>query len=145
MNSPSNPFQDANGDIEVVPGDRLPGVPRQRLKLGIEREVLPGWILGGTLVLVGDQYYHGDESNQNPPLGGYHVVGLHSSYQPGSRLELFLSAQNVLNAHYATYGILADPSGVGAPGVPANGAAVDPRFVSPAAPFALFAGLRLHL
>ena len=143
VNSPSNPFRNANGDIEVVPGDHLPGVPRQRLKLGLEREVLPGWIVGGTLVLVSGEYYHGDESNQIPPLGGYHLVSLHSSYQPGARLELFLTAQNVLNAHYATYGILADPGGVGAPGVPSSGP--DPRFVSPAAPFAVFAGVRLHL
>jgi len=145
VSSPSNPFQDANGDIQVLPGDRLPGVPRHRLKLGVDRELAPGWLVGGTLAVVSPQYYHGDESNQTSPLGGYHLVSLHSSLELGTRLELFLSLQNVLNAHYATYGILADPTGVSAPGVPADGSLVDTRFQSPAAPFAAFAGARLHL
>ncbi len=30
--SPSNPYQDANGDIEVQPGDQLPGIPKNRIK-----------------------------------------------------------------------------------------------------------------
>jgi len=33
--SPLNPAANANGQIQVVPGSRLPGVPRHRLKLGM--------------------------------------------------------------------------------------------------------------
>ncbi len=145
--SPSNPDQDANGDIQVEPGDRLPGIPRHRLKTGLDYHAGSGWSVGGTLLVVSDQYYFGDESNQNASMAGYHVVGMHAGYRAGTHLELFASIDNLLNAKYATYGILSDPTGVGAPGVPAdgisNGPGVDDRFQSPAAPFSLHGGLRL--
>jgi iron complex outermembrane receptor protein len=42
---------------------------------------------------------------------------------------------------------LSDPTGIGTPGVPpnagTNGPGVDNRFLSPAAPFEIFAGLRV--
>jgi len=147
--SPSNPFQDANGNIEVSPGDRFPGIPQHRIKAGMDVKVLPNWTIGGWIKFVSDQYYVGDQSNQNAPLPSYQVVGLHSSFQPTHWLELFAHIDNVLNAKYATYGIFSDPTGIGAPGVPVNGVTngpgVDNRFQSPAYPFAVYAGLRLKL
>ena len=98
--------------------------------------------------IVTAEYYFGDEANRNPRVPGYHVVGVHSSYRIGRQLQLFASIDNLFNAKYATYGIYGDPTGVGAPGVPAhaasNGAGVDNRFQSPAAPFAAFAGARIE-
>jgi iron complex outermembrane receptor protein len=147
--SPSNPFQDATGNIEVYPGDHVPGIPEQRIKAGVDYKILPNWSVGGSVKFVSSSYYSGDESNQNAPLPGYRVVGLHSSYDPTRRLELFAHIDNVLNAKFATYGIFSDPTGVGAPGVPVNGITngpgVDNRFQSPAYPFAVYAGLRLRL
>jgi iron complex outermembrane receptor protein len=147
--STSNPFADANGHIQVEPGDRLPGIPLHRFKAGVDYEVLPHWTVGASVVLVSPQYYKGDESNQNPELPSYHVFGLHSSYRIGSHVELFASIQNLFNARYATFGTYADPTGVGAPGIPpgaqANGPGVDNRFQNPAAPFAVFAGIRAAL
>jgi iron complex outermembrane receptor protein len=145
--SPSNASQDANGNIQVEPGDRLPGIPRHRLKLGADLKVLPQLTVGATLNLASDQFYVGDASNQTPPLPGYHVLGLHASYQPSTHCQVFATVSNLLNAKYASYGILSDPTGVGAPGIPAdavtNGPGVDNRFQSPAPPFAIFGGVRL--
>lgn len=145
--SPSNPYQDANGNIQVVPGDRLPGIPRNRIKTGVDYMVSPQWKVGASLIIVGSQYYFGDESNQNAPLPGYHVVNLHASYQVARQIELFGSIDNLLNSRYATYGIYSDPTGIGAQGIPAdgvtNGPGVDNRFESPAAPIAVFGGLRI--
>ncbi len=147
--SPSNPFQDANGNIEVNPGDRLPGIPQHRLKVGLDYDILPQWTAGASLVLVSDQYYFGDESNQLGPMPGYHVVELHSSYKVSRRFEVFASIDNLFNAKYATYGILSDPTGIGTPGIPpgavTNGPGVDNRFESPAAPFSVYGGFRLYL
>jgi len=96
---------------------------------------------------VSTQYYHGDESNQNAPMPGYHVLTLRSSYRVGRRIELFANLQNAFDARYATYGLFADPTGVGAPGIPAhagpNDPRVDNRFESPAAPRALFGGIKI--
>jgi iron complex outermembrane receptor protein len=145
--SPSNPHQNALGDLQIEPGDRLPGIPGQRLKMGMDYRVLPDWTMGASLTVVSSFYYVGDESNQLAPISGYHVVGLHSSYKPASYIEVFAQITNLLNAKYSTWGILSDPTGVGAPGVPPNGVTngpgVDNRFLSPAAPFEAFGGVRI--
>lgn len=144
--SPSNPFQDANGDIQIQSGDQLPGIPRHRIKAGADYSIRPNWTLGGTLIWVSSQYYRGDESNQNPQLAGYYVLGLHASYRVNGKLNLFASVQNVFDAQYATYGLYGDPTGVGAPGIPpgaaSNAPGVDNRFQSPASPRAVFGGIR---
>jgi len=147
--SPSNPFRDANGDIQADPGNRLPGIPRQRLKVGADYQILPNWALGATLNVVSSSYYVGDASNQLAPILGYQIVSLHSSYALAGKLEVFASISNLFNSRYASWGILSDPTGVGAPGIAptavTNGPGVDNRFLSPAAPFEASAGVRITL
>jgi iron complex outermembrane recepter protein len=144
--SPSNPYQNASGNIQVEPGDYLPGIPENRLKLGVDYKLLPDLTVGGTLNLVSNFYYVGDESNQLAPIGGFTVVNLHASYKPASHFEVFASINNLLNRKYATWGILSDPTGIGAPGIPTdavtNGPGVNNRFLSPAAPLEAFGGVR---
>ena len=145
INSPSNPYQDANGDIQVTKGDRLPGIPRHRLKAGADTEILEGWTLGGTVTWVSDSFYRGDEANLMKPLAGYAVVNLHSSYDLTRWATLTLRIDNILDAHYSTFGVLGDPTGVNAPGIPtADGSYVDPRFQSPGAPIAAFGGVKVR-
>jgi iron complex outermembrane receptor protein len=146
--SPSSPFQDGNGNIQVEPGDRLPGIPRQRLKLGADLRMWPALHVGAQLSVISNQYYFGDESNQLAPMPGYQLLNLHALYQLSRQVQVFASADNLLNSKYSTYGILSDPTGIGAPGIPAggvtNGPGVNNRFQSPAAPFAIFGGVRIH-
>jgi iron complex outermembrane recepter protein len=145
--SPSSPYQDVNGDIQVEPGDHLPGIPQHRLKIGADYNILPNWTVGATMNVVSDFYYVGDESNQLSPISGYRVVGLHTSFKVVRQLEVFASISNLFNTKYATWGILSDPTGIGAPGIPPNGVTngpgVDNRFLSPAAPFEAFGGVRI--
>jgi hypothetical protein len=53
----------------------------------------------------------------------------------------------MFDRRHSTFGILGDPTGVGAPGVPANGSLgdpdVDPQFQSPAMPRAYFGGVKI--
>ncbi len=144
MSSPSNPRRDENGNIEILRGDRLPGVPRHRLKAGADEELMPGWNFGGSVAWVSDSYYRGDEANLMKPLAGYAVVNLHSSYDLTRRVSVTLRIDNALNAHYSTFGVLGDPTGVNAPGIPTNGSYVDPRFQSPAAAIAAFGGVKVR-
>jgi iron complex outermembrane receptor protein len=145
--SPSNPYQNALGDIQVEPGDHLPGIPDHRLKLGADYRLLAAWTVGATLNLVSSFYNVGDESNQLAPIPGYTVVNLHTTYKPSPHLEVFAGVNNLFNRQYATWGILSDPTGVGAPGIPPNGVTngpgVDNRFLSPAAPVEAFGGVRI--
>jgi iron complex outermembrane recepter protein len=145
--SPSNPYQNALGDIQVEPGDHLPGIPDHRLKLGADYKIIPAWTVGATLNVVSSFYYVGDESNQLAPIPGYTTVNLHTNYKPVPHFEVFASINNLFNRKYATWGILSDPTGIGAPGIPVdgvtNGPGVNNRFLSPAAPFEAFGGVRI--
>ena len=145
--SPSNPFQDAFANIQVVRGDHLPGIPQHRIKAGADYKPLSNWTVGASIRFVSEQYYFGDESNQTPPLPSYQVIDLHTSYSLSRSLQFFASIDNLLNAKYATYGIYSDPTGIGTPGVPVNGVSngpgVDNRFTSPAYPFAVYGGVRI--
>ena len=148
LNSPSNPFQDANGNIQVLPGDRLPLIPLSRLKLGADYSLSHDWSVGGSLMLATSSFYRGDESNQNPQLPGYHVFSLRTSYHINRQVELFANVQNLFDERYATFGLYSDPTGVGAPGVPpdidSNGPGVDNRFQSPGMPRAYFGGVKIR-
>ena len=141
--SPSNPFADANGNIQVSPGDHLPGIPQHQLKLGADYRVTEQWTVGGVLAYFSSQYLRGDESNQNPQIPGYPVVNLHSSYKLTDNFAMFVNIQNLFDEHYSSFGVFGDPTGVGAPGVPTNGVGVDNRFVSPGMPLAVYGGVRL--
>ena len=143
MPSPSNPYRDAGGNIQVEPGDRLPGIPQHRVKLGADYIILPGLTVGATVNVVSSFFYVGDQSNQLAQIPGHTVVNLHTSYKRVPHAEVFASINNLFNRKYATWGTLSDPTGVGAPGIPTNGPGVDNRFLSPAAPFEAFGGVRI--
>jgi iron complex outermembrane receptor protein len=148
LSSPNNPAADANGNIQVQPGDRLPGIPLNQLKVGADYRITPDWIFGGVLTYFGDQFLRGDESNQNAPIPGYAVLNLHSSYTITKNFELFVNVQNVTNARYSTFGAYGDPTGVGAPGIPpgavTNGPGVNNRFLGPGAPIGVYGGVRVR-
>ena len=46
LQSPNNPAADAIGNIQVVPGDHIPGLPSQRFKAGAEYMITDAWTLG---------------------------------------------------------------------------------------------------
>jgi iron complex outermembrane receptor protein len=148
LNSPQNTYADANGDIQVRPGDVLPGIPAHRIKAGADFHATPSWLVGADFVYESEQFFRGDESNQMGPLPGYAVVNLHSRYELTSHTELFVDVANALDAKYSTFGVLGDPTGIGAPGIPVdavtNGPGVNNRFESPAAPISAFGGVRIR-
>ena len=81
------------------------------------------------------------------PLPGFAVLNFHSTYEVAEGFELFVNLENALNARYSTFGLLGDPTGIGAPGVPTgspnSGQGVDNRFESPAPPISVFGGVRV--
>jgi iron complex outermembrane receptor protein len=147
LNSPQNAFADANGNIQVRSGDILPGIPAHRLKAGGDVHVTRDWLIGADAVYESSQFFRGDESNQMGPLGGFTVVNLHSRYELTDTVELFVNVVNALDAKYATFGVLGDPTGIGAPGIPpnavTNGPGVNNRFESPGPPISAFGGVRI--
>ena len=136
LSSPFNPYADANGNIFVVPGDHLTGIPDFRFKLGAEYRITDPWKLGADLNVVSSQYLVGDESNQNPRIPAYWVVNLHSSYQISKNFEVFGLVKNLFNQHYYVYGTFFDTTSFPYLNL------TDPRTFVPGMPFAAYIGAR---
>ena len=107
-NSPSNSTADANGAITVNPGDHMPGIPRQSLKLRVDVEAATDWNIGLNLLGASGVYARGDENNLdvNGRVGGYAVVNLDTRYQVTRGLSLFARVDNLFDRRYANFAIL---------------------------------------
>ncbi|MDR3464749.1 MAG: TonB-dependent receptor [Xanthobacteraceae bacterium] len=137
----NSPFANANGNIQVSPGDQIPTIPRHRVKFGIDYAMTDALKVGADMVYVSSQYFVGDASNQASKLPGYAVVNLHSSYQINRNWQVYGRIDNLLNNHYATYGIFFDKTQL--PNFVAGGASFsDPRSLSPARPQAAYVGVK---
>ena len=64
----NNPAADANGNITVQPGNRLPGIPTNQVKLGAYYKVTDKWTVGGTAIAASGAFLFGDEANLTPQL-----------------------------------------------------------------------------
>ncbi|HEY6483897.1 MAG TPA: TonB-dependent receptor [Steroidobacteraceae bacterium] len=158
----SNSTADANGNILVRPGDRIPLIPRHTGRLVLDYELAERWDIGGNLIVASGSFLHGDENNANQGGGtngqgayilptatgwipGYAVVNLQATGHLSSSLDVFARLTNLLNRQYATAGFLTsntfNPDGT---------FRFDPaqwtneNAESPAAPRAIWGGVRLH-
>jgi len=106
--SPFNSSASGNGAILVTPGDRIPSIPRQTLKVRAEYDFGGHWSLGTSVVASSGVYARGDEDNadRNGALPGYAVVSLELRSRPSGNLELFARVNNVLDARYYDFGTL---------------------------------------
>jgi iron complex outermembrane recepter protein len=146
LQSPHNPAADATGNIQVVPGDHIPGLPSHRFKAGAEYMITDAWTLGADFNFIGSQYLIHDDSNQNPKLPAYWVVNLHTSYQLTKEITLFGLVQNLFNQHYYAAGTFFDTAGFNSNTFGGTNFLVlnDPRTFVPGMPFAAYAGIRAN-
>ena len=136
----SNPAADANGNIAVQPGNKLPGIPANQLKLGAYYKVTTAWTVGALGIAASGAYLFGDEANLTPKLPGYYTLNLSTTYQITKNIQLFAWANNVTDQHYYTFGTFAPTGSVFLAQAPN---ATDPRSYSPAAPLGVFGGVRI--
>ena len=161
VNASSNSTADADGNILVRPGDRIPLISRHTGRLGLEYELNEKWDVGGNLVVASGSFLHGNENNANRAgstngqgafiegtgwLPGYAVVNLQSTYHITKRAEVFARLVNLFDREYATAGFLATNA------FNPNGSfRADPNdwtnenAESPAQPRAIWAGVRVRL
>jgi outer membrane receptor protein involved in Fe transport len=160
VNAESNSSADADGNILVRPGDRIPLIPRHTGRLVLDYEVNKNLDIGGNLVIASGSFLHGDENNANQAGGingegafvsgsgslpGYAVINLQGTYHVTKYADVFARIINVANKEYATAGFLTSNS------FNPNGTfRFDPadwtheNAVAPAAPRAIWAGVRIH-
>ena len=161
INAESNSTADADGNILVTPGDRIPLVPRNTARLVLDYDVNKSLHVGANVIYVSGSYLHGNENNANQSggtngegafiegsgwLAGYTLVNLRGSYHISKHVEIFARVVNVLNVNYATGGFLTsnafNPNGTlrTNPNDWSNENAV-----SPGAPRGIWAGVRVNL
>jgi len=110
INSPNNSSANASGDIQVTPGDSIPGIPEHLFKLRADYAFLEKWSSGITLNYFSDQYARGDENNQDASgkIDGYTLVNFDVRYQASNAFQVFLKIDNLLDQDYETLGVLGE-------------------------------------
>ena len=137
LSSPPHPFAD-DGEIEVEPGDFLPGVPRRQFRAGADVSLGDRAVLGVRLLGDSSRYLRGDEANLLAPVGSAWRGDLWSRIELAPSLDLDLEVSNVTDREYATFGALGEPDEV------LGDDFENPRFLSPAEPRAFRASLRFR-
>ncbi len=145
--SPNNSSADDDGAIVVTPGDRLPAISRDSLKLRIAYELPERLAVALNAVYASPQFALGDENNQdrNGQLPSHTVFNLDAYYDASPALRLFLNVDNLFDRRYQTLALLGANAftGPGATFGPAQGLAPVPeQFRAPAAPRAAWIGVR---
>lgn len=141
LSSPNNPARDRSCDcVKVNSGDHIPSIPAHRLKLGGGYNVTEDWNVGAVVNVMGGQKLRGDASSLNPSLRGYATLDLSSGYKVTDNIQVFALAQNVTDAKYETFGTFGAVSEVNMTEAPG---ARDRRFVTPAAPRAIYGGVKV--
>jgi outer membrane receptor protein involved in Fe transport len=163
VNASSNSTADANGNIMVQPGDRIPLIPLHNARLMLDYDFNQHLNLGGNLVFVSGSYLHGNENNANiagatdaasgsyiepdatGTIPGYVTLNFNGTYRVNDSFEIFARISNALNRDYYTAGFLTQ--NVYTP----NGALqtnqndwTNENAVTPAAPREVWGGVRLR-
>jgi len=136
--SANNPAA-VDGEVFVEPGDRLPLVPRQLLKVGLTAPLGERFTLGADAVARSSILYRGDEGNDVEPIEGHATLNFRTDVRLGQHMTLFFNVDNLLDEEYETFGVFGDADEV------LGDEFDDSRFLSPAAPRAAWVGIRLEL
>jgi outer membrane receptor protein involved in Fe transport len=160
VNGAANSSQDADGNIAIRPGDRLPLIPSHILKANLDWQVTRAWRLGLGLQAVSAATARGNENGRHQADGtyflgsgksaGYTVFDFDTRYRVTPRLTVSAHIGNLFDRRYATAAQL------GATAFTANGAflarpfaaqgdnatLVSSTFHAPGAPRMIRVGLR---
>lgn len=147
IHSPSNSSRDANDDIVVAPGSRVPGIARQQLKLHADWKASERASWGVGWAWFDRQYARGDENNRdsNGPLPAFGIAFATARYAAAPGWDLALKIDNLFNRRYENFGVLGQNFFAG-PGRSFDPAAVvAEQFRSPGPPRAVWVSLRYQM
>ena len=120
VNASSNSSNDAasagtpglSGTVNIRPGDRIPLIPRQLLKVFADYAVSPSFTLNAGMVAVAGALARGNENNAHQPDGkyylgpgqsaGYAVFNVGASYRVTPQWQLTAQVNNVFDSRYET-------------------------------------------
>lgn len=120
-------------DVIVGKGTRIAGLPRHTVKLALDWRG-GAWQVGADAQATSALVAQGNEDGASEwRVAGSAVINLRASYTPTAEWEIFVRVSNALDRRYETYAAVAADH-------LANATAT--RFVAPAAPRAITAGVR---
>jgi outer membrane receptor protein involved in Fe transport len=150
--------------IDIKPGNRIPLIPKNMLKLAAYYAVNDKFVLGADTLTVTNSILRGNENNEDTrgKLAGYTTMNLTAAYTLASEWTFFGKINNVFDKQYATAGSLgmnilnpdgtprtgssrADVSGSGASAYSyfsTYGQSVSEAFTTPGAPISAWIGVR---
>jgi outer membrane receptor protein involved in Fe transport len=137
-NSANHPDANEDGLIFVRKGDRIPGLPKNSLKIGADFAFTSALSVGGDVIANSGQYLRSDEANLLGETAGYALFNLRANYRFNEHFSVFARVDNVFDKRYVTFGTLGDPSVV----YPDFD---DSRFYGPGQPRAAWIGFRAAL
>jgi outer membrane receptor protein involved in Fe transport len=150
----TSPDCSGEGEIEIRPGNRIPGLPQHTLKLGADWKARADLNLGVQLRAFSGQYVRGNENNQhradgvdfNGPgrIGGFAVVDLTGRWTVAPGVELFGKLANLFDRRYASSGLLGENAFDASGALLPPGSRPQELFVGPGAPRAAWAGVRVE-
>lgn len=136
--SPNHPAANAEGEVPVQRGDRIPGIPESLFKIGADYQ-FGNLFLGAEAIYNASQYLRGDESNDLHKISGYMMVNLRAQFSLGDNFSLFARVTNALDKDFENFGLLGeDPTEV-IPDIDDT-----PVFLGVGAPRAAWVGLRFQ-
>lgn len=108
VHSPDNSSADANGDIAVSPGDRIPNIAKHSFKMKIEYAPSEAWGAGMTLRAASAVFARGDENDRDVhgAIPGYAVVDFSARWSPWRGVEILGRIENAFDVRYAGQGLL---------------------------------------
>ncbi|GAB2845941.1 TonB-dependent receptor [Pseudoduganella ginsengisoli] len=112
VNGAANSSRDADGNIAIRPGNRLPLVPAHVFKAQADWQVTQEWKMGLGVQAVSGATARGNENSLHQPDGkyfigagrsaGYAVFDFSTRYQVTPRLSAFASISNLFDRRFAT-------------------------------------------
>ena len=100
------------GTISIRPGDKIPLIPRQSLKLFADYAVSPTFMLSVSMLALSSAFARGNENNAHQADGtnylgpgqsaGYVVLNLAASYRVTPQWQLMAQVNNIFDTSYNT-------------------------------------------
>lgn len=143
-------------EMDVTPGMRLPGLPKNTLKLNLDWQATSNLNLGAGLQHSSSIVTQGNEDGKigedaNGPVAGdlsikgFTLLNLKATYQAAKGLTVFGKINNALNKRYETYGMVGQNNFTPTGGLIDGANGDEPtvaKFVAPGATRSLLVGMR---
>lgn len=163
INAEANSSADANGNIAIRPGNRMPLIPHHIFKLHADWRISPAWSVGMGMLGTSGSLARGNENGQHQADGshfigsgksaGYAIFDLSGKYRATQRLSFFAQVNNLFDRKYATAaqlgpaGFAANGNFVARPFNPnlvggGDNSTLSSTFFAPGAPRTFWAGVR---